>query len=103
MIEGNDQRVPGDSGHSENPLSLNSLLDPVFRPLTSSLAITSENIPLELQPIALSSVFSPSNLFASLPPENSSLSLSPTVYTHLSLNLILPPQPPNFGGSLEHF
>ncbi|MEB3308923.1 MAG: DUF4114 domain-containing protein, partial [Snowella sp.] len=55
---------------------MSTLLDPVFRPLTSSLAVTSENIPLELQPIAISSGLSPSNLFASLPSENSSLSLS---------------------------
>ena len=26
-----------------------------------------------------------------------------TVYTHLPLNLILPPQPPNFAGSSEYF
>ena len=74
MIEANDQRISGDSGHSENPLG--NLLDPVFRPLTSFLAVTSENIPLELQPIPISSDLSPSNLFASLPPENSPLSLS---------------------------
>ena len=74
MIEANDQRISGDSGHSENPLG--TLLDPVFQPLTSSLAVTSENILLELQPIAISSGLSPSNLFASLPSENSPLSLS---------------------------
>jgi hypothetical protein len=74
MIEANDQRISGDSGHSENPLG--TLLDPVFQPLTSSLAVTSENIPLELQPIPISSDLSPSNLFASLPSENSSLSFS---------------------------
>ncbi|MFM7441966.1 MAG: DUF4114 domain-containing protein, partial [Snowella sp.] len=55
---------------------MGTLLDPVFQPLTSSLAVTSENIPLELQPIPISSDLSPSSLFSSLPSANSPLSLS---------------------------